>query len=110
MLESLRVLIIGGVACGPKTGSRLKRILPDAEVTMIEREHLPKDRGILTFFAGKGGSTMLGKLLETISDVALANQLGVRGRISRTVLESFALARPGGITCRPRGRTSAHVH
>jgi NADPH-dependent 2,4-dienoyl-CoA reductase/sulfur reductase-like enzyme/rhodanese-related sulfurtransferase len=38
MAESrLRVLVIGGVACGPKAASRLKRILPDADVTVIEK-------------------------------------------------------------------------
>ena len=40
MGKPLRVLIIGGVACGPKTASRLKRLLPDSEVTMIERGKL----------------------------------------------------------------------
>lgn len=35
-----RVLIVGGVACGPKTASRLKRLLPQAEITMIERGRL----------------------------------------------------------------------
>jgi NADPH-dependent 2,4-dienoyl-CoA reductase/sulfur reductase-like enzyme len=37
MSGKLRVLIIGGVACGPKTAARLKRLLPEAEVTMIEK-------------------------------------------------------------------------
>ncbi len=37
MSGNLRVVIVGGVACGPKTAARLKRIMPDAEVTMIER-------------------------------------------------------------------------
>ncbi|MDY0038824.1 MAG: FAD-dependent oxidoreductase [Desulforhabdus sp.] len=37
MTARLRVLVIGGVACGPKTASRLKRLLPDADVTMIEK-------------------------------------------------------------------------
>lgn len=32
-----RVVIVGGVACGPKTACRLKRLLPDCEVTMIDR-------------------------------------------------------------------------
>jgi len=32
-----RVLIIGGVACGPKAASRLKRLLPSCDVTMIDR-------------------------------------------------------------------------
>ncbi|MBU1052314.1 MAG: FAD-dependent oxidoreductase [Proteobacteria bacterium] len=33
----LRVLVIGGVACGPKTASRLKRLLPDSDITIIEK-------------------------------------------------------------------------
>jgi NADPH-dependent 2,4-dienoyl-CoA reductase/sulfur reductase-like enzyme/rhodanese-related sulfurtransferase len=33
----LRVLVVGGVACGPKAASRLKRLLPDSQVTMIDR-------------------------------------------------------------------------
>ncbi|QTA78219.1 FAD/NAD(P)-binding domain-containing protein [Desulfonema limicola] len=40
MSSSLRVLIIGGVACGPKTASRLRRLMPDADITMIERDQL----------------------------------------------------------------------
>jgi len=35
--SNLRVLVIGGVACGPKAASRLKRLLPHAEVTIIEK-------------------------------------------------------------------------
>lgn len=34
---SKRVLIIGGVAVGPKTASRLKRLDPSAEVTILDR-------------------------------------------------------------------------
>ncbi len=37
MKDRIRVLIIGGVACGPKAASRLKRLMPNADVTMIER-------------------------------------------------------------------------
>ncbi len=37
MEKRMRVLIVGGVACGPKTASRLKRLMPDADVTMLER-------------------------------------------------------------------------
>lgn len=35
---SLNVVIIGAVAAGPKTACRIKRILPDANVTMIDRD------------------------------------------------------------------------
>ncbi|MFP4584100.1 MAG: FAD-dependent oxidoreductase [Desulfococcaceae bacterium] len=37
---SLRVLIIGGVACGPKTAARLRRLMPDADIAMIEKGEL----------------------------------------------------------------------
>ena len=40
MSSPLRVLVIGGVACGPKTASRLRRLMPDAEITMVERDQL----------------------------------------------------------------------
>jgi NADPH-dependent 2,4-dienoyl-CoA reductase/sulfur reductase-like enzyme/rhodanese-related sulfurtransferase len=35
-----KILIIGGVAAGPKTGCRIKRLLPDAEVTIIDQDTL----------------------------------------------------------------------
>ncbi len=35
--ENIKVVIIGGVACGPKTASRLKRLMPEAEVTLIDK-------------------------------------------------------------------------
>jgi NADPH-dependent 2,4-dienoyl-CoA reductase/sulfur reductase-like enzyme/rhodanese-related sulfurtransferase len=35
---SLKVLIIGGVAAGPKTAARLRRLNTDAEITVIERQ------------------------------------------------------------------------
>jgi len=37
MDEQLRVLIVGGVACGPKVACRLKRLNPSAEITILER-------------------------------------------------------------------------
>ncbi len=40
MSTKLRVLIVGGVACGPKTAARLKRIMPEAEITMVEKGSL----------------------------------------------------------------------
>jgi NADPH-dependent 2,4-dienoyl-CoA reductase/sulfur reductase-like enzyme/rhodanese-related sulfurtransferase len=33
----MKVVIIGGVACGAKTAARLSRICPDAEITILER-------------------------------------------------------------------------
>jgi NADPH-dependent 2,4-dienoyl-CoA reductase/sulfur reductase-like enzyme/rhodanese-related sulfurtransferase len=37
---SLKVLIIGGVAAGPKTAARLRRLEPDAKITVVERQDL----------------------------------------------------------------------
>lgn len=37
---ALKVLIIGGVAAGPKTACRLLRLLPDAQVTIIDQDNL----------------------------------------------------------------------
>ena len=35
-----KVVIVGGVALGPKVGSRLKRIEPDAEITLLDKDKL----------------------------------------------------------------------
>lgn len=35
---SLNVVIIGAVAAGPKAGCRIKRLLPDSSVTMLDRD------------------------------------------------------------------------
>ncbi|OIP88299.1 MAG: hypothetical protein AUK24_08290 [Syntrophaceae bacterium CG2_30_49_12] len=40
MSDRLNVIVVGGVACGPKAASRLKRLMPDAEVTMIEKDRI----------------------------------------------------------------------
>jgi len=37
MKGPLRVVVIGGVACGPKTASRLKRLKPDAQITLVDK-------------------------------------------------------------------------
>ncbi len=36
----MKVVIIGGVAAGPKTASRLNRVCPDSEITIIEKGEL----------------------------------------------------------------------
>lgn len=35
-----RIVIVGGVAAGPKAACRLKRLLPDAEITVIDQDNL----------------------------------------------------------------------
>lgn len=43
----MKVIIVGGVAAGPKTAARIIRMRPDAEVTIIEK-------GVLLSYAGCG--------------------------------------------------------
>jgi NADPH-dependent 2,4-dienoyl-CoA reductase/sulfur reductase-like enzyme len=35
--EMMDILVVGGVACGPKAAARIKRLLPKANVTLIEK-------------------------------------------------------------------------
>ena len=37
---SLKVVVIGGVALGPKAACRIKRVAPDADVTMVDASKL----------------------------------------------------------------------
>jgi NADPH-dependent 2,4-dienoyl-CoA reductase/sulfur reductase-like enzyme/rhodanese-related sulfurtransferase len=37
---SIKIVIIGGVAAGPKTACRVKRLLPEAQVTIIDQDTL----------------------------------------------------------------------
>ena len=39
-MEKKKVLVIGGVACGPKAAARIKRLDPEAEVTILEKGEL----------------------------------------------------------------------
>ncbi len=47
MPDPLKIVVVGGVAAGPKAASKVKRLMPDAEVILIEK-------GALFSFAGCG--------------------------------------------------------
>ena len=47
MSDPMRVVVVGGVAAGPKVASKVIRLMPDAEVTIVER-------GKLMSYAGCG--------------------------------------------------------
>jgi NADPH-dependent 2,4-dienoyl-CoA reductase/sulfur reductase-like enzyme len=36
-LSSINIVFIGGVACGPKAAARAKRLVPQANITIIEQ-------------------------------------------------------------------------
>jgi NADPH-dependent 2,4-dienoyl-CoA reductase/sulfur reductase-like enzyme/rhodanese-related sulfurtransferase len=52
----MKVLIIGGMAAGPKTAARLRRLMPDAEITIVEQ-------GELISFGACGMPFYLGNLI-----------------------------------------------
>lgn len=67
--ENTRILIIGGVAAGPKTAARARRLLPDAEITIIEKGQLISYGGCgMPFFVG-GLIPNLEELMTTPSGV-----------------------------------------
>ncbi len=35
--KALKIVVIGGVACGPKAAARARRVNPDAEITVVEK-------------------------------------------------------------------------
>ncbi|WP_347487598.1 FAD-dependent oxidoreductase [Desulfoscipio sp. XC116] len=39
-MSAQKIVIIGGVAAGPKTAARARRVAPDAEITIIEKDKL----------------------------------------------------------------------
>ena len=47
MADPMKIVIIGGVAAGPKTASKIIRLMPEAEVTVVEK-------GTLLSYAGCG--------------------------------------------------------
>jgi NADPH-dependent 2,4-dienoyl-CoA reductase/sulfur reductase-like enzyme/rhodanese-related sulfurtransferase len=59
---SRNILIIGGVATGPKTAARLRRLDPEAEITVIERQDLLS-------YAGCGMPYYIEKVIEEWNDL-----------------------------------------
>jgi len=43
MAEPLRIVVVGGVAAGPKAAARARRLAPDADLTIVEKEQAPHD-------------------------------------------------------------------
>jgi NADPH-dependent 2,4-dienoyl-CoA reductase/sulfur reductase-like enzyme/rhodanese-related sulfurtransferase len=57
-----RVVIVGGVACGTKVAARLRRLDPEADITVLEKgEHLS--------YAGCGLPYVLGGLVKDMKDL-----------------------------------------
>ena len=69
MQDNQKIVIIGGVACGPKTASRIKRLNPNADVTIIEK-------GELLSYAGCGLPFYISGEVESHSEL-MATPTGV---------------------------------
>ena len=75
---ALKVIIIGAVAAGPKTGCRLKRLDPSAEVIMVDRDPLISYGGCGIPYFVSGDVSNIESLRETsfhmLRDEAFFNQ------------------------------------
>jgi NADPH-dependent 2,4-dienoyl-CoA reductase/sulfur reductase-like enzyme/rhodanese-related sulfurtransferase len=60
-----KVVVIGGVATGPKAAARLRRLDPTAEITIVERDDLVSYAGCGTPYYIKGDIAEFGDLIET---------------------------------------------
>ncbi|NPV48098.1 MAG: FAD-dependent oxidoreductase [Armatimonadetes bacterium] len=69
MANSLRIVVVGGVAAGPKAAARARRLDPEAEITIVE-----KDR--LLSYAGCGLPYYISGLVENRNDL-MATPIGV---------------------------------
>ncbi len=69
MQDNQKIVIIGGVACGPKTASRIKRLNPNADVTIIEK-------GELLSYAGCGLPFYIAGEVESYNEL-MATPTGV---------------------------------
>ncbi len=65
--KDLRVVIVGGVAAGPKTAARLRRIAPHAEIIIIERGNLLSYAGCGMPFYIEDVVKEYSSLLETVT-------------------------------------------
>lgn len=67
----MKVIIIGGVATGPKVAARLRRLRPDADITIIEQ-------GDLISYGACGLPLYLGNLVPDMMDLMMTSSGSVR--------------------------------
>lgn len=88
MADNPRIVIIGGVAAGPKTAARARRLMPNAEITIIEKD------GYISY-AGCGMPFYLGGQVRDF------NQL---------FMTAYGVARDEGFFAREKGVTVLTRH
>ena len=70
-MSELNFVVIGGVSAGPKAAARLKRLVPDAKVTLIERGHDIS-------YGGCGLPYFIGSTVKQLSDLMTTSWDAVR--------------------------------
>lgn len=69
MAEPLRVVIVGGVAAGPKAAARARRLAPDAHITIVEKDEILS-------YSGCGLPYYISGMVEERTDL-MATPIGV---------------------------------
>lgn len=69
MADAKRILIIGGVAAGPKAAARARRLDPDAQITIIEKDEIMS-------YAGCGLPYYISGMVDDRNDL-MATPIGV---------------------------------
>lgn len=69
-MANSRIVIIGGVAAGPKTAARARRLAPNAEITIIEKDSYISYAGCGMPFYLAGSVREFGQLFSTAYGVA----------------------------------------
>jgi len=64
--EYMKVIIVGGVAIGPKVAARLRRINPEAEITILEK-------GSLISYGGCGLPMYLANYVPQLEDLMMTS-------------------------------------
>jgi NADPH-dependent 2,4-dienoyl-CoA reductase/sulfur reductase-like enzyme/rhodanese-related sulfurtransferase len=92
---SPKVVIIGGVAAGPKTGCRIKRLMPQAQVIMLDRDDLISYGGCGIPFYVSGDVSELSALMSTSFHMVRDPDFfrGAKGIEVRTGHEALAIDR-----------------
>ena len=70
-MSELKIVVIGGVACGPKAAAKAKRCNPDAQVTLIEK-------GEWISYGGCGLPYYLGATVKDLNDLMTTSWEAVR--------------------------------
>lgn len=86
-----RIVVIGGVACGPKAAARTRRVDPTADITLIERGELLSYAGCGMPYYIQGEITSVDELMSTpagaVRDAAFFKNVKAIRCLGRTLAE-----------------------